>query len=69
MTPKQSIRAKCKECIYDSTDKGTWRQQVAACTSVTCALFEHRPLPIGASAQDLVKSVKNTTELDVLALA
>ena len=40
---RQSINAKCKECIYDPYAAGAWRMQVAACTSPGCPLFEVRP--------------------------
>jgi hypothetical protein len=43
MTRQRAINAKCKDCIYDPVDFGTWRQQVEACTSTDCALWEHRP--------------------------
>jgi len=39
------IDAKCVECIYDPLDVGTWRQQVARCTSYTCPLRPVRPEP------------------------
>ncbi len=40
------INAKCVECIYDpKCGSGTWRQQVAACTSYNCPLFDVRPIP------------------------
>jgi len=49
-TPRrQSLRdridAKCKGCIYDPVSAGTWREQVAACTSSNCELFDVRPVP------------------------
>lgn len=40
----KAIAAKCKDCIYDPMDAGTWRQQVEACTSQDCALWPVRPL-------------------------
>ena len=48
-TPKMTgfrarINAKCKECIHDSTQEGTWRKQVENCTSYNCPLFQVRPL-------------------------
>lgn len=46
MTRQQAINAFCKDCIYDSADGGTWREQVKACTSQDCPLFEHRPVPV-----------------------
>ena len=38
------INAKCCECIYDDAPgNGTWRQQVEACSSLACPLYEVRP--------------------------
>ena len=45
MSRAKAINEKCKECIYDASQKGTWRQQVAACTSFTCSLRPFRPMP------------------------
>lgn len=43
---KKAINDKCKECIYDPhSGMGTWREQVAACTSYNCPLYKFRPLP------------------------
>ena len=64
--PRRSLRAaidaKCKECIYDPYGgAGTWRQQVAACTSPSCPLFALRPMPaIGKGADDPVKAPNST---------
>jgi hypothetical protein len=39
------IDAMCKACIYDPVaGKGTWRQQVEACTAPHCPLFAVRPV-------------------------
>jgi len=43
MTRQQAIEAKCKDCIYDELDDGTWRQQVERCELVECSLWEYRP--------------------------
>ena len=43
MTRAKAIAAKCKECIYDELDQGTWRQQVQACEISSCALYDYRP--------------------------
>ena len=43
MSRQKSINAKCKECIYDANDVGTWRQQVEACQLTDCALYAYRP--------------------------
>jgi len=39
---RKAINAMCKDCTYDELDKGTWRQQVAACTIKICPLHEVR---------------------------
>lgn len=45
-----AIDAKCRECIYDQkSGLGSWREQVAACTSTTCPLFGVRPRSRGVS--------------------
>lgn len=41
---KKCIEEYCKECIYDDLVPGTWRDQVEACTSVKCPLYEVRPV-------------------------
>jgi hypothetical protein len=40
---RQSINNKCKDCIYDPVQKGSWREQVENCTSSACPLFDVRP--------------------------
>jgi hypothetical protein len=40
-----AINAQCFDCIYDKSDLGTWRQQVAACPCKGCPLHCLRPLP------------------------
>ncbi len=43
---RKAIDNMCKQCIYDPyPGNGTWRQQVGACTSKDCALFEVRAKP------------------------
>ena len=39
------INEKCKDCIYDPTSSGTWRQQVALCSIKTCPLWDVRAKP------------------------
>ena len=43
MTRQQAINAKCKDCIYDPEDVGTWRQQVERCELADCSLWQYRP--------------------------
>ena len=45
MTRQEAIDAKCKECIYDADEDGTWRQQVKACDITSCPLHQYRPMP------------------------
>lgn len=44
MSLRKAINAKCKECIYEAGSAGGWRQQVQACNSHKCPLFNVRPL-------------------------
>ena len=49
MTRQQAINLKCKECIYDELDQGTWRTQVENCEISDCALYEFRPTSFSRS--------------------
>ena len=40
---RKAINAKCRECIYDPNERGTWRMQVERCTALQCPLFDFRP--------------------------
>ena len=45
---RSAINGKCKSCIYDPiAGGGSWKKQVASCTSPSCELFDVRPLPGG----------------------
>jgi hypothetical protein len=49
MSLRAAINAKCKECIYDPVGgRGTWRQQVEACTAPGCPLYAVRPTSAGS---------------------
>ena len=41
---RKCINEKCKDCVYDTCDVGTWRQQVTACTCTDCPLYLVRPM-------------------------
>ena len=45
MSLRTAINEKCRECTYDPADRGTWRQQVGACTVSSCPLHLVRPMP------------------------
>ena len=41
---KKAVYEKCKECIFDPKGgNGKWIEQVTACTSSKCPLYELRP--------------------------
>lgn len=53
MSLRAAVNAKCKECIYDPiAGRGTWRQQVEACTSRSCPLFAVRPTSSSSKVED-----------------
>jgi len=58
---KSAIREKCKDCIYDPLDKGTYLQQIEACTSESCALWSVRPLTIATITLQRKKNVNLDT--------
>ncbi len=57
---RKAIDAKCKACLYDPCQEGTWRAQVQACTCTGCSLFTVRPLPI---VKNTPKSAEKTPEI------
>ena len=61
---RQAINAKCKECIHDPSQKGTWRQQAEACTAPNCPLFPVRPLPIAKNSPKLAKKSDELAQND-----
>ena len=46
MSRTKAINEKCKDCIYDQKAPGTWREQVEACTTRSCALWPYRPISV-----------------------
>jgi len=43
MTRKKAIFEKCKECIFDPLEEGTWVKQAQNCEITSCALHPYRP--------------------------
>lgn len=43
---RKAIDSKCRECVYDASGPGGWRNQVEACTAFSCPLFDVRPLTL-----------------------
>jgi len=57
---RKVINDKCKECLYDPYDKGTWRMQVESCTSPKCPIYPVRPKPIAKKSAILpIKSIES----------
>lgn len=52
MSRKKAIDEKCKECIYDPSEAGSWRKQIENCTSYTCPLYEYRPVPFKSQQKE-----------------
>jgi hypothetical protein len=46
MSLRKAIDRKCKDCAYHPNNGGTWRQQTAVCTAVSCSLWPVRPGPL-----------------------
>lgn len=44
-TPLAAIASKCRDCVYDEAEPGTWREQCAACPIEACPLYAFRPVP------------------------
>jgi hypothetical protein len=45
MSLRKRVNEKCKDCIYDPTVPGTWRQQVSLCSAISCPLWDVRAKP------------------------
>ena len=45
MSLRKRVDEKCKDCIYDPTAPGTWRQQVFLCSAISCPLWRVRAKP------------------------
>ena len=45
MSLRKHINQNCKDCSYDSSAPGTWRQQVALCGIKSCPFWDIRAKP------------------------
>jgi len=61
---KKCIEQKCKDCTYDHTQPGTWREQIENCTVKSCALWPVRPMTV-ATINLNRKSRTGTDDLNV----
>jgi len=41
---RRAVNLMCKDCVYDDHESGNWRQQTEGCTSLTCPLWNFRPV-------------------------
>lgn len=44
MSLRAAINAHCKDCCYDPSNGGTWREQVENCSVKNCSLYLVRPI-------------------------
>jgi hypothetical protein len=47
MSLRKALNDKCRDCIHDTEAPGTWREQVAQCSTPNCPLWPYRPAPSG----------------------
>jgi len=45
------INEKCRDCIYDERNRGSWLAQVYLCTVEDCPLWDIRPVPSGGGIE------------------
>lgn len=62
MSLRKSIDAKCRDCICDETQPGTWREQIAACTSSRCPLWPVRAEPHGGRMANPPRDPEKVTQ-------
>ena len=60
-SPKKAIADYCKSCIYDPLHFGGVRQQIATCTTNSCALYAVRP--VDKKTTKLTRSLLNKYQM------
>ena len=63
---KKCIQEHCKNCTYDPSAPGTWREQVENCTVKSCSLWTVRPMTM--STINANRKPRNTADEDELEL-
>ena len=62
MSLRAAIDAKCKDCIYDPRcGGGTWREQIAQCSSLSCPLWPFRTSPRSGPFADPPRKPEDVT--------
>lgn len=63
MSLRKAADAMCKNCIYDKSEPGTWRDQVEGCKCTDCPLFAYRPMTMATiNARRAAKGEAPATE-------
>lgn len=57
-SPKLAILNFCSQCIVDPRESASPAEQIAACPSRDCALYEHRPTAVELEAEERVRSLR-----------
>ena len=55
MSLRKRIDQNCKDCIYDSSAPGSWRQQVFLCCMKSCAFWDIRAKPTSPIPQSTLR--------------
>ena len=55
MSLRKAIDQNCKDCSYDPTVAGTWRQQVFLCSAKTCPLWTVRAKPTSSVPESTLR--------------
>ncbi len=52
---RQTINDKCRSCVFDEANVGSWRVQVTLCSCKGCPLYEVRPVTKSPIAEGTLK--------------
>ena len=52
---RQAINDKCRSCVFDEANVGSWRVQVTLCSCNSCPLYEVRPVTRSPIAEGTLK--------------
>ena len=52
---RQAINDKCRSCVYDEANVGSWLVQVTLCSCKGCPLYEVRPVSKSPIAEGTLK--------------
>ena len=53
---RQAINDKCRSCVYDEANIGSWLVQVTLCSCRDCPLYEVRPVSKSPIAEGTLKA-------------